>query len=179
MGLSFNPHQIKLQNTSAVFFTCAQILFLNTQCAPWCVCAYMHTVSVWNCSRNLVRVCSTRVPFNVCLLFVWLFSGYRNNLPWMLQCTRQSSSSKFDWFSCAVFSFVLPAAYFKLDMPNLPLFQVKILNFSSILKEVGKWHVPTVDFKYENTANSYHWQTSCIHRYNMNIIFLYFFVRCH
>lgn len=65
------------------------------------------------------------------------FSGHRNNLPQMSQCTRQSNSSKFASFSCAVFVFVLPAAYFKLDMSNLSLFQVKIFNFSS-LKKVGK-----------------------------------------
>lgn len=102
-----------------------------------CVCAYVHSAAIWNCLRNLVCVCSIWVPFHVCLLFVWFFSGHRNNLPQMSQCTRQSNSSKFASFSCAVFVFVLPAAYFKLDMSNLSLFQVKIFNFSS-LKKVGK-----------------------------------------
>lgn len=64
--------------------------------------------------------------------FLCVFYGQRDTLLSMSQCTRQStSSSKFAWFSCTIFLFVL-AAYFKLlDKSNVLLFQVKISNFSS------------------------------------------------
>lgn len=46
-----------------------------------CVCAYVHSVAIWNCLRNLVCVCSIWVPFHVCLLFVCFFLGIETISP--------------------------------------------------------------------------------------------------
>lgn len=88
VGFSFNPRWIKEQNSSTVFFTCAQVLFLisNALCS---VCVYMHTVAIWNCLRNSVCVSSIWVPFHVCLLFVWFFSAYRKQS--LLNVSAQNS----------------------------------------------------------------------------------------
>lgn len=106
--LSFKTHWIKEQNTSIIFFMCSSIIPKYQMCPVVCVCVHTCCSMYVELLEELRCVSSIWVPFHVCLLIVWLFffSGYRSNLPWMPQCTRQSNSSKLVWFSCAIFAFV-------------------------------------------------------------------------
>lgn len=135
----------------------------------------MHNVAGLSCFEEL-SVCLLYLGSISCLCpFCVFFMGIEITILSMSQCTRQcSSSSKFAWFSCAIFVFVLLATYFKLlDKSNELLFQVKISNFSVESRKVTCTNYEPLILKYYSFTSLTDKSVS-----DMKVSFIYLFIYC-